>query len=58
MAKRKRLKPPKKNAFFKRLSLELGFPLTKNTKKGFFIKPPPKNKNLKSGLKNQKKEKD
>ncbi|GAA8469695.1 hypothetical protein KKKH26_01770 [Helicobacter pylori] len=34
---------------FKRLSLELGFPLTniKNAKKDFFIKPPQKRKSLK-----------
>ncbi|RKV59365.1 hypothetical protein DD777_03995 [Helicobacter pylori] len=37
------------------------FPLTKSSKtlkKDFASNPPPKNKNLKSGLKNQKKEKD
>ncbi|WRC89647.1 hypothetical protein E5K79_06080 [Helicobacter pylori] len=51
-------KSPKK-ALSKRLSLNLAssFPLTKKAKR-IFHQTSPKNKNLKSGLKNQKKEKD
>ncbi|ADU80129.1 hypothetical protein HPIN_04545 [Helicobacter pylori India7] len=40
MAKRKRLKPPKKERFFKNLNLASSFPLTKNAKKDFSSTPP------------------
>ncbi|GAA7378896.1 hypothetical protein BD0136_06690 [Helicobacter pylori] len=49
-------KSPKK-ALSKRLSLELGFPLTKNAKKDFASNPPPKNLKIKKRVEKSEKRK-